>query len=124
MACRYLIRRQPLSFFFGLTQSSSISSSSLGTRLVFGEHGAPDSVLRKETFDPEENEGDESNQEVQVKMLMAPINPADINAIQVCICYLELYICRYVLFRIMHMYMLFRIIHMYMFFRVLHTYID
>lgn len=50
----------------------------VATKLVYSEYGDPVKVVRKED-DPV---GDVSPDEVLVKMLAAPVNPADINTIQ------------------------------------------
>jgi NADPH:quinone reductase-like Zn-dependent oxidoreductase len=49
------------------------------SRLVYGEYGVPSEVVRIETFPDPEISGPT---DVVVKMLAAPIHPADINTIQ------------------------------------------
>ncbi|RZB40445.1 ADH N domain containing protein [Asbolus verrucosus] len=52
--------------------------NSTSSKLVYAEHGDPVKVIRKETEQIAEPQPDE----VLVKMLAAPVNPADINTIQ------------------------------------------
>ncbi len=49
------------------------------SRLVYSEYGVPSEVVRMETFPDPEISGPT---DVVVKMLAAPIHPADINTIQ------------------------------------------
>ncbi|HSP43972.1 MAG TPA: 2-enoyl thioester reductase domain-containing protein, partial [Luteolibacter sp.] len=49
-----------------------------GTRLVFRETGKPSEVLETETFTPRPPE----DGEVLVRILAAPINPADLNTVE------------------------------------------
>jgi len=59
----------------------TVSSGSVqGVRLILRDHGPAAEVMRKETFEPDLLPNGNG---VTVKMLMAPINPADINVIQV-----------------------------------------
>ncbi|KAJ3645442.1 hypothetical protein Zmor_023098 [Zophobas morio] len=52
--------------------------NSTGCKLIYCEHGDPVKVIRKET----ETIPDPAKDEVLIKMLAAPVNPADINTIQ------------------------------------------
>ncbi|XP_059082840.1 enoyl-[acyl-carrier-protein] reductase, mitochondrial-like [Tigriopus californicus] len=61
----------------GRTSSSQLRHAS---RLVFQSHGAPSQVLKYESFPTPVEPSDPQN--VLVRMLMAPIHPADINTIQ------------------------------------------
>ena len=54
-------------------------SSRFASRLVYQEHGQPNEVIKLETF-PEPIKAEDDN--VIVRMLAAPVNPADINTIQ------------------------------------------
>ena len=54
-------------------------SSRFASRLVYHEHGQPNEVIKLETF-PEPTEVEDDN--VIVRMLATPVNPADINTIQ------------------------------------------
>ncbi len=49
-------------------------------RLVYGEHGVPEEVITLEEFDAPDNVS--RTDSVLVRWMMAPVNPADINAIQ------------------------------------------
>lgn len=57
---------------------SKRSMSVLSTYLKYSEYGEPTSVIKK----GEETLAEPKNNEVLLKILAAPVNPADINVIQ------------------------------------------
>ncbi|KAG9016702.1 mitochondrial 2-enoyl thioester reductase [Tulasnella sp. 427] len=59
--------------------STSSRSSDVFRALVYQKNGTPAEVLRAQTFEPLEKPGPS---QVRVKLLLSPINPADINVIE------------------------------------------